>query len=361
MAMIRSATLAILAGVGLAAADAGKVREPTAAEIAKLVQAAVAAKPDWWDATALNYPPTLDLSCPKVKGWQPKVAPGAWHFDVVHPNPKRWKEGTKFWHLVLTNAQEKKLPEAERGAKRQLAECYGDLLNDWPRALHWYAEVARFDAGNPEIIVSTAYAYWRLGSRSLAVQALKPLTQDATRHGSLIKLWADLGDYATAARLAEQKAKSCEDIGWFMAGYVAQLEGGWKKALDCYQRAANADQGRSGRDWKQTKQRAASAIAAITLFETLDLGKVADGTYTDSSTGYVGPVAVAVTVAAGKIQSVQVKQHKENRFLTALDDIPARIIAKQHVKGVDAVLGATLTSEAIVYATAKALRQGQRS
>ena len=40
--------------------------------------------------------------------------------------------------------------------------------------------------------------------------------------------------------------------------------------------------------------------------------------------------------------------------------VPEKIMAKQHVKGVDATLGATITSEAIVYASAKALKQGQR-
>lgn len=365
MTVLRSATLLLLAGIGCAAVATGgakgtKPAEPTAAEIDKLVKDAVAAKPDWWEATSLNYPATLDLSCPKTKGWQPKVSPGAWFWSTVHPNPPRWKEATKVWHLILTTAQEKKNTQAEQAATRALAECYGDLLNDWPRGLHWYRQIQRFDAQNPEVIVAIANIYREMGSRTLALQALKPLSQDTTRHGSLIKLYADLGDYAAAYRLADLKVKSTEDIGWLMAGYTAQSERSWKKALDCFTKAAAAKQGKSGRDWKESVARATAAIEAITLFETLDLKQVADGTYSDSSTGYKGPVTVEVKVAAGAITAARVSQHKEDRFLTALTEIPARIIAKQHVTGVDAVLGATVTSEAIIYATAKALRQGQK-
>lgn len=347
------AVTACLIAVALGAA------EPTAVEIAKQVAAAGTTKPDWWDATRLNYPATIDLSCPQTKGWQPQVAPGAWFWDNIPANPKRWREGAKFWQLVLSNAQAKKLPQAERICMYYLGVCYGELLQDWPRALYWYGENRRLNGPQPEVIAATANAYWRLGSRTLAVQTLKPLDQDLTRHGSVIKLWADLGDYATAYRLADAKKKSTEDVGWFMAGYTAQAEGSWAKALDCFKHAAAANQAQSGRDWKEYKQRADSAIQAISLFETLDLAKVADGTYSDSSSGYKGPVTVAVQVAAHRIAAVDVTKNREDRPATALVDMPAQIIAKQHVKDVDAVLGATVTSEAIVYATAKALRQGQ--
>ncbi len=356
-------TLILLAS-GLAAADkpAGKAAEPTAAEIAKQVAAAAAGKPDWWEATALNYPQTLDLTCQQNKGggWKPNLVPGQWMWDVVNPNPARWKDGTKFWHFVLSNAKKNKLPEAEKAATTTLGHCYGELLQDWPRAIYWYQQADLLGAGNDERTIALANAYWRLGSRTLAVQTLKPLRQDGTRHGSLIKQWADMGDYPTAYRLAQARVGSTEDIGWFMSGYVAQVEGSWAKALDCFKKAAAAEEKKSGRDWKQTKVRATSAMEAITLFEGLDLKRVADGTYRDTSVGYVGPVGVEVKVAGQRITSIRVTDHHEKQYYAALEEMPAKIIAKQHVKGIDATLGATITAEAIVFASAKALHQGQR-
>jgi major membrane immunogen (membrane-anchored lipoprotein) len=45
---------------------------------------------------------------------------------------------------------------------------------------------------------------------------------------------------------------------------------------------------------------------------------------------------------------------------SALEDIPQRIITRQSVEGIDAISGATVTSQAIVNATAKALANGTR-
>lgn len=357
---LRSPTLLLLAALALPGADTPK--EVPAATIAKLVDAAAKTKPDWWDQVTLNYPQTLDLTCPSGApgGWNPAKQPGMWMWDVINPNPKRWQEGTKFWHFVLTNAKQNQLATAEQAAINSLAHCYGELLQDWPRALHWYQQREAKYGKNDEHTVEIAHAYLRLGSRTLATKTLKPLTQDLTRHGSVIQLWAVMGDYATAYRLAQGRVASTEDVGWFMYGYTAQLEGAWAKALDAFKHAEASQQAKSGRDWKQTKGRATAAIQAITLFETLDLSKVADGTYRDSSVGYVGPVTVEVTVAAKKISGVRVTDHHEKQYYAALDEVPAKIIARQHVKGVDATLGATITAEAVVYAAAKALHQGQR-
>jgi uncharacterized protein with FMN-binding domain len=53
-----------------------------------------------------------------------------------------------------------------------------------------------------------------------------------------------------------------------------------------------------------------------------------------------------------------VTKHKEKQFYSALSDIPRQIIKKQSVKGVDATSRATITAEAVINATAKALASG---
>ena len=73
-----------------------------------------------------------------------------------------------------------------------------------------------------------------------------------------------------------------------------------------------------------------------------------------------GPLHVAVVVKSARIESVKVTQHTEKQFYSAITDTTARIIDKQGVKGVDMTSGATITAEAIVNATAKALAGGMK-
>jgi uncharacterized protein with FMN-binding domain len=82
--------------------------------------------------------------------------------------------------------------------------------------------------------------------------------------------------------------------------------------------------------------------------------------YTADSIAYAGPLYVEVAVKGGRIESVRVTKHQEKQFYSALTDTPSQIVQKQGVKGVDAVTGATMTSEAILNATAKALAEGMR-
>ncbi|MGC3957526.1 MAG: FMN-binding protein [Verrucomicrobiota bacterium] len=91
------------------------------------------------------------------------------------------------------------------------------------------------------------------------------------------------------------------------------------------------------------------------LFDTLDLAKVPDGTYTAASQGYETLVEVEVKVAGGRIAAVRVIKHHEKQYYSSLTETPAQIVQKQSVKNVDAVSGATITSEAIINATAKAV------
>lgn len=82
----------------------------------------------------------------------------------------------------------------------------------------------------------------------------------------------------------------------------------------------------------------------------------ADGTYTGEAQGRNGAVKVAVTLTDGKITAVKVVSHKESTGIAdpALERIPAAVTAEQSA-AVDAVGGATLTSEAIKQAVLAAL------
>ncbi|MFT5527774.1 MAG: hypothetical protein ACI9HK_005759, partial [Pirellulaceae bacterium] len=101
--------------------------------------------------------------------------------------------------------------------------------------------------------------------------------------------------------------------------------------------------------------RAKDSIEAIRYYELLDLSKLDDGKYTAQSPGYSGPIEVEVTVANKRISDVKVTKHREKQFYSALTDTTSQIIQKQGVKGVDTTSRATITSAAIVNASARAL------
>ena len=94
-------------------------------------------------------------------------------------------------------------------------------------------------------------------------------------------------------------------------------------------------------------------------FYTLDPKQAKDGTYTSSSIGYEAEVKVEVVVKNGRIEDVRVVQHREKQFYSSITDTPKKIITRQSFKDVDATTGATITSEAIINATAKALAGGR--
>ena len=96
------------------------------------------------------------------------------------------------------------------------------------------------------------------------------------------------------------------------------------------------------------------------MFDDLNLARIPDGTYQSSSIAYNGPLRVAVVVKNARIESVKVTRHTEKQFYSAITDTTARIIEKEGVKGVDMISGATITAEAIVNATAKALASGMK-
>ncbi|MBS4006909.1 MAG: FMN-binding protein [Clostridium sp.] len=84
---------------------------------------------------------------------------------------------------------------------------------------------------------------------------------------------------------------------------------------------------------------------------------VADGTYTGTAKGFKGDITLEVTVAGGKITAINVTAQQEtaDRWANA-EKVIEEIIAKQTIQ-VDAVSGATISSDAIIKAVQNALEQ----
>ncbi|MCZ7646836.1 MAG: FMN-binding protein [Planctomycetota bacterium] len=322
------------------------------AEVLALIEQAGRAAPPWWEQVQLNYPNSLDLSWPAKAqgGWNNQKNVGQYLWDIVNPNPSKWQQGVRLiTHLMTTNSNDQDL--VQRGM-RTLGGMYHNLLRDYARAAFWWQKAGVSHEG-------LADCYFRLGCKDLAVEILNKEGADRTRHGEVIKLWADLGELETALKLAEGKAAAGQaDIAYLAAGDACRLAGRYPEALAYYQKSLSATQ--VTRDNKQTKERAQSSLDAVKVFELLDLKRIPDGAYTDTSSSYSGPLTVAVSVQGARIKDVKITSHQDKQFYGSLDEIPAKIVEKQGVKGVDTFSSATITSEAIINAAAKALAKAMK-
>jgi uncharacterized protein with FMN-binding domain len=85
-----------------------------------------------------------------------------------------------------------------------------------------------------------------------------------------------------------------------------------------------------------------------------------DGTYTGTAKGHNGDMTVEVTIASGQITKVQVADHIDDAkwFNRANDVIPHEIISSQSTD-VDAVSGATFSSQGIIDAVKNALESAK--
>lgn len=81
-----------------------------------------------------------------------------------------------------------------------------------------------------------------------------------------------------------------------------------------------------------------------------------DGTYTAAGKGKAGDVKVEVKIAEGKLTEINVLDNKETPAMmdSVKQNLIPEIIKKQTTKGVDAVSGATLASNAVLEAVGKA-------
>ncbi len=318
-------------------------------------------KPAWYDQTKLNFPKTLDLSWPQpppTKGWQPQLNVGQYIWTVINENEGRWKEGVRFmYHMMDISRSDKEVFERSTTG---LASMYFRFFQDYPRAAYWW-EQSDVKPGHHDA-VSLAECYWRMGDKSKAVKML-----NANNIGiQAIKLWGDMGETEKATDLADRYVKAMKQSklsphqAWILAGDACRKAGDYTRAMKYYQVAVDTptqgDQDRANRH----KNRAAPSLTAVRLIDRAVPGKVPDGTYSENSLGFSGPVHVEVKVAGGRIESVKVTKHVEKQYYSSIVDTTRQILEKQSVQGIDGTSSATLTSEAILNATAKALANNAR-
>ncbi len=335
------------------APDPGR-RPPSVGEVEALIARAGKTTPEWWDSVPLQVPQTLDLAgTKKVQGWQPQVKLGAHWYSVINPNPSRWKPGVKLLdHVVSYRSQSSRtqLPEA----LSLLARSYVRLMKDWARGAYWYRQFLTSGARvHPSAVSDLAECYWRLGSPSMATVVLRRYGLDRVGCPGAIRIWAEMGHLNQALAAAEGLARGGQmPAAYLAAGNACRQAGKLKQALTYYDKVAALPAGGQHRRYREL---AAAAAEAIRLYESLDLSRIPDNDYTGESVGFRGPVRVKITIKGGRIESVEVARHREDMPFTSITDVPGSIVAKQGLRGVDTITGATVTSEAIISAAAKAL------
>jgi uncharacterized protein with FMN-binding domain len=341
-----------------AASDATRGSQRSKVQIEELIQREGATLPDWWDSTPLEYPQTLDLSFqePAPGGWDNQKNVGQYLWDVINPNPGKWRSGLRFLaHLLEVNKGDR---DVEVRVMNYLGGIYCRMLQDYARAAYWWRRAGVETNDGYGHGVELAECYWKLGNKQMALELLGRIRTQFTT----IKLLSDMGETDRALAIAKLAVEGpAADWAYLYAGDACRVAGRHKEALAMYEKvltvpATGKQQGRIER----SHQRARANIEGIKVFDLLDLTCVPDGTYRSSSMGYEAPVQVEVVVRSGRIADVRVTEHHEKQYYSSITDTCQKIIAKQGVTGIDATSSATITSEAIINATAKALAEARK-
>jgi hypothetical protein len=204
----------------------------TKSEILAAIAAAGETPPDWFEATPLNYPKTLDLSWPirPPKGpWQSQKNMGQYIWSVINENPGRWRSGIKLiHHCVALHKNDRVLLQRDMSA---LGAAYFRLLQDYPRAAFW------FQKGNVSVDkvdgIRLAECYWRLGNRDMALAMLRGKRLNL----GAIKLYGDMGEINRALSLTKAFSKSGADYqANILAADALRLAGRLDQAIEYYER-----------------------------------------------------------------------------------------------------------------------------
>ncbi|MBT5706546.1 MAG: FMN-binding protein [Verrucomicrobia bacterium] len=332
----------------------------TQAEISSLIEQQGRSAPSWYKDTSLDFPDTLDLTWPDTK-------PPTWNYtrhvehyvwDIISSNRSRYGNGIRFMHHLLQ--ENKDSPRTLAKIMNELGRMYFEFFDDYPRAAFWWqnAQVTKNDRyRQTDSPARLAECYWRLGNRELAISTLKetPLTY------GVIKLWGDLAETDHAVELAKRAIDDGLEASevYLLAGDALRAAERYDDAVGYYQKTLALEVSGPNRDQiDRNQKRAKGTVELIQLFDKLDFKEVAEGEYEDKSYGYAGNVYLKTVVANGRLNEIEITSLSDKQYYHAVDATIKKIIKQQSVKGIDAISGATVTSEAVIRATAKAMAQG---
>lgn len=244
-----------------------------------------------------------------------------------------------------------------------LGQMFYELMEDYARAAFWWSKCS--GRGGSVDPVKMARCYWELGSKQMAVETLSQVSGSYRRNNDdAIRLWAKMGEVDKAIEMAESSTGSNQCHTYLLAAEICRQARRYDEAIAYYQKVmALPDSSTRPRDHHEIdgKIKANANMEATKLLSTLDLKRVPDDTYTASSMAYGGTLYIKVIIAEGRIESVEVTRHRETPSYFVMAEQTARqIVSKQSLTDVDVITGATVTSDAIINAAAKALTEAMK-
>lgn len=118
---------------------------------------------------------------------------------------------------------------------------------------------------------------------------------------------------------------------------------------------------------KIMKKLTPAILAALTLSFSLaayssDAAQYKDGVYTGKGQGKEGEIEVSVSISDGKIANAEVVQHEDTEALMmgVVDNVVPELLETQDIDKVDAVTGATMSSQGVIDAIRQALEQAKK-
>jgi uncharacterized protein with FMN-binding domain len=337
-----------------------EIVQRTAAEVDALVDRMGRTPPVWFGSTPLEFPPTLDLTWPEDPNavWNYTRNVDHYLWDIIDTNPARYRGGVRLMHHLLMVNQD--IKDTRDRVMNELGRMYFEFFKDYARAAFWWRQAGvieseKFSSGPGP--ARLAECYWRLGNRPMAITLLDriPLTY------AVIKLWGELKETDHALTLGEaaiERGLEASEVV-LLLGDACRVAERYDEAVRYYQKALDVPaEGKNKESIERNQRRARDTLEMIRLFDRLEIARVKPGTYQDQSYGYAGNVRVEAVVKDHRLQSLRVTSLSDKQYYHAVDETIRRIVDRQSVKGVDAISGATITSEAVIRASAKALAQG---
>ncbi len=378
------------------------------AEIDTLIEETGSTAPDWWDSVELSIPETLDMNWPVRAIFQQgrggfggrggrragfgfrgsrggrgsfgmQTVPGLsqdnsrnidqYLVQVIYPNTSRYQTGIKLVNLLMIMHKDDRQKLVR--SLSTLGDLFYDLLNDYARAAFWWQKSAKM--GGYIDSLKLARCYFELGSKSAAYELLANMNSGYRgSNKDAIKFWANMGEVDKALEMIETVSQSnmggrnsfnrggSQGVYYLFAAEICRTAGRYEQAVGYYEKAiegmSNNFSGFRSRGGGSTGERAKTNMEVVKLLNQLDLKQIPDGTYSSNAMGFGGTLYLNVSVVRGRIVSVEVTQHRETySYYSRAIPVARKIVSKQGFKGVDAVSGATITSDAIINATAKAL------
>ncbi len=186
--------------------------------------------------------------------------------------------------------------------------------------------------------------------------------------GALASLYADYGLFEEAEKqllravdmappkaewVEMRKAEMHDELGDLYAdwGESEKAKSSYRESMRWYSKAKPPH----GRHLLPRRSRKVQSKLDLLTQASLQGVSLRDGTYRETALGYSGDIKLTVKVSGGKVVDINVI-HEEKIEQNASKIIPKRIIEKQSLR-VDGISGATVTKDAIVAGTLRALKK----